>query len=272
MPEKYELAKVFKDTMRFFEEDSILRDAITKSKEKTKFYPADFSFSEGLKVSKEGRVSVLTGRTLQTALKVHKKNPEKKIAVLNFAASTRPGGGVWGGSRAQEESLCRSSTLYPTLDTPAMRKAYYEPHNEDYDFRGWDECIYSPDVIICCDDSDEIPRRLTHDEFVKIDVITCAAPHLRDNIITSEELFNIHVKRAKNILCISAFNDVDIFIGGAFGCGAFHNDPYIVAWAWREALKEYRTKFDGVIFAIYSKTEADDNNYRAFHNEFADRL
>lgn len=267
MPERYELVEIFKDTLNFLDQNEILREAVKKSTEGTKFYPSDFAKEVNLK--KKGNICVIEGRTLQTAIKLSNKFPEQKITVLNFASSTKPGGGVWHGSRAQEESICRSSSLYPAINTEAMKEAYYSPHNENYNFRGWDDCIYTPDVIICRDDSDEIPKRLTPDKFVKIDVVTCAAPHIRDDIIKAEELFNIHVKRAKHILRVSAFNDTDIFIGGAFGCGAFHNDPYIVAWAWREAMKEYGEKFNMTAFAIYSRGDNELNSLRAFRNEFA---
>lgn len=39
----------------------------------------------------------------------------KKVCVLNFALATNPGGGVETGANAQEEDLCRCSTLLSTL-------------------------------------------------------------------------------------------------------------------------------------------------------------
>ena len=37
------------------------------------------------------------------------------LACLNFASAKNPGGGFLGGAQAQEESLARSSALYPCL-------------------------------------------------------------------------------------------------------------------------------------------------------------
>ena len=272
MAEKFELAKVFTANSALFKTDKILCEAIDYSVEHTKVYHEDFA--EEVNVKKAGNVKLMKGRTLQTALKIGRENPGKKIAVLNFAASQNPGGGIATGSRAQEESICRSSTLYPTLVSDKPEDEFYYYHrNSSCGYKASDRCIYSPDVVIFRDDNDEIPAKLRPEEYMKVDVITCAAPHIFKNIIiTAEELFNLHVKRAKNILRVSAFNNVDILITGAFGCGAFHNDPFIVAWAWREAMKDYQEKFDSIIFAIYSHPSSfndnDGDNFRAFRNEF----
>ncbi len=269
MPDRGQLIEIFADTRHFYESNEILREAVRVSTMNTKYYPADFNVDTNKQ--KSGKLRIIMGRTVKTAFNLSREFPDKKIAILNFASSTEPGGGVLSGSRAQEESICRSTTLYPSLNTDEIVRAYYFPHREDYSFKGWDECIYSPNVIICRDDNDELPPRLSPEEFAVIDVITCAAPHLTNySAMKSEELLSLHVKRAKNILRVCAYNDVDIFVGGAFGCGAFHNDPYIVAWAWREVLKEFQNKFDMTVFAVYAQPGREGDNYRAFRNEFSD--
>ena len=263
-PTREQLAEVFRDTLKFIEDDVILSRASADTNRRTRVYPADFA--EEVDTVKAGKVDITLGRTLQTALRLHEESPDKKIAVLNFAASQHPGGGVKNGSRAQEESICRSSTLYPSLKTEKAREGFYTLHHDGgFGWRASDTCIYSPDVVICRDDSDYIPARLSPEEFVKIDVVTCAAPHIFPNVkISDAALYAMNLSRAKNILRVCAYNGVDIFVTGAFGCGAFKNPPNLVAKAWNEALTVYRDKFDSVIFAIYC-TSKESENYKAFN-------
>ena len=268
-----ELIAEFQDTENYYNTEPVLIEAVESTNARTKVYAVDFA--EEVDEKKAGRVRVEAGRTFEKAIALHKEFPGKRIAVLNFAASGTPGGGVLHGSYAQEESLCRCSTLYPSLLTGEAARGFYDYHR---DYCGWsasDTCIYSPDVVIVRDDSDLLCDRLRPEEFVKADVVTCAAPHFHANtILNAEGLFKLHIKRAKNILRAAAHNGADIFVGGAFGCGAFHNDPGVVAWAWREALKEYEQKFDLIDFVIYisdypEKKITGEINFYAFRNEFA---
>ena len=209
---------------------------------------------------------------------LHKEFPDKKIAVLNFASAMRPGGGVKKGARAQEESLCRCSTLFPTIDRRWLWNEYYDVNRAAKDVRHSDACIYSPGVIICKTD-ESIPKRMLESEFVTVDVISCAAPDLKKKPynrynpetgrainVDNHELFDIHLKRARHILHIAAANRVDILVLGAFGCGAFHNDPEVVAEACKDAIldDQYKDKFDLIEFAIYCKA-TETRNYEAFN-------
>ena len=143
-----------------------------------------------------------------------------------------------------------------------------------------DDIIYSPDIVICKSDDGQF-RRFNDNEFVKIDVITCAAPNLRENPqndfnqegtnsavkISDEDLYKLHLKRARAILNIAVANDVEILVLGAFGCGAFRNNPKIVAKAYKDALKGYWNRFKEIEFAIYCR-QFDSQNYDAFVEEF----
>ena len=267
--ERWQLVEEFQDTLKFCEEEPILREAVSSTNKRTRVYAVDFA--EEVSVKKDGNVRVESGRTLQAALRLHAEFPEKRIAVLNFAASGTPGGGVRGGSYAQEESICRCSTLYPSLLTKAALDGFYRyPH----DWRASDTCVYSPDVVIVRDDSDLLCDRLRPEEFVKVDVITCAAPHVFRNVAVSyNDLLAIHVMRAKNIMRVCAYNGADILVTGAFGCGAFNNPPETVSKAWHEAMRSYGEKFDLVDFVVYvsdypAKQESGRHNLQVFTNEF----
>ena len=262
------LIQIFADTQVFYNTDPILKRAVAFGQEHTKLYKAD-DYPELPDVpDKLGLTQTLNLKSFQAAVKFHKEMPDKKIAVLNFASPIKAGGGVYSGSRAQEESLCRCSTLYPLLEQEWLKEGYYVPNKLKRDFRNDDACIYSEGVVICKSD-DDYPERLEHEDFVTVDVITCSAPDLRRvQWIDMKELFYVHIQRAKHILHIAALNRVDILITGAFGCGAFRNNPELVAEAWKEALEDYRQNFDHVFFAVYFR-DYEINNFKIFNEKFS---
>jgi len=96
-------------------------------------------------------VSVLEISTLDGARYLATK-ASNKIGVLNFASAKKPGGGFLNGAQAQEESIARSSTLYPTLITKTSEK-FYTLHNRDTKGGYYSHAmIYSPGVLIFRDD------------------------------------------------------------------------------------------------------------------------
>ena len=261
------LIQIFEDTERFYTEEPLLSAALGKSIAETKLYEEDDYPEIQQTGDKNCMVRVSSKRSFEAAVDQRKKYPDAKIAVLNFASSTNPGGGVLSGSSAQEESLCRCSTLYPTLDQSWLWDRYYQKNRDQYSYLNTDVCIYSPDIIICKSDDDYLTR-LDPKDFVTVDVITCAAPNLRHGEeIDDIDLLGLHIQRAKHILHIAAANGAEIVILGAFGCGAFRNDPRIVAKAYSTALKEYAKYFKEIEFAIYHRPyEAE--NYDAFKDVF----
>ncbi|MDR2531144.1 MAG: TIGR02452 family protein [Oscillospiraceae bacterium] len=71
-----------------------------------------------------------------------------RVAVLNMASATSPGGGVAKGASAQEERLCCESTLYPCLKTDELWQNYYSFHRERKNSSYTDAVIYTPGVIV----------------------------------------------------------------------------------------------------------------------------
>lgn len=200
----------------------------------------------------------------------------KKVCVHNFASATNPGGGVTKGSTAQEECLCRCSTLYFNLNVADMWNGFYTPHRDAQDPIHNDDCIYTPEVVVFKSDI-AMPKLLPEKEWYKVDVITCAAPNLRlkpgnaMNVgdgakmakIGDKALLELHEKRLSRILDIAAAAGDEVVILGAFGCGAFENNPEVVVRAAKNVIEKYKKHFETIEFAVYCSPR-DERNYEIF--------
>lgn len=74
---------------------------------------------------------------------------------------------------------------------------------------------------------------------------------------------NRGVSDEENILHIAAANYADSLVLGAFGCGAFANDPYVVARIYKAAIAAYARYFKKIVFAVYFRQD-ETENYDAF--------
>ena len=271
---KKELISVFNDTMDFV--TTKFSGPTLRAQMSTRIIsdPEDF---RGEKYYDDPAIIKVTNRDTFTAAKEYaniiNSSNEGFVGVLNFASSTNPGGGVTKGSTAQEECLCRCSNLYLTLYQEKSIRKYYNVNKKYMTNLGSDAIIYSRNVYVFKDkDYNMLP---VEDRFY-VDVLTCAAPNLRENprnqynsdaseeklTLTDEELYNIHVKRARNILNVAVKNEDDYLILGAFGCGAFRNNPEIVAKAYKDVLQDYMYCFKVIDFAIIDGKYS--NNYEIF--------
>ncbi len=259
---KDEMVEIFRDTENFYKTDENLKAAIRESIKGTKFYAAEDYPTMPEKKFDKTAVTVIKRRTLEAAISMQRKHLELRIAIHNFASATNPGGGVKHGSRAQEEALCRCSTLYPVLNTEKNWKNFYSVNRERNDTRYDDACLYSPEIIVCKSDADK-PARLPRDKWDLVDVVTIAAPNLRHLEMRDEELFALQEKRIRHMFTVVAHHGAEIFVTGAFGCGAFQNKPEVVAQAYKKVLPEFQGCFKEIIFAIYCRS-SEVVNYETF--------
>lgn len=262
------LISVFDDTLERIKDDAELTFAQKQSIAKQRPIPeAEPLDAPAPAYSEPAQVIVTRNRSFEAAANYI----GQRVCVLNFASATNPGGGVTHGSSAQEECLCRCSTLYNCLNTRAMWDGFYTPHRQSGNPLHNDDIIYTPNVQVLKDDG----YRPLLDPFA-VDVITCAAPNLRERpansfnpgdgesvAISPDELRLLHEQRARRILTVAAQNKAEVLILGAFGCGAFRNDPNVVAQAYKNILAEFVHHFRIIEFAVYCPPH-DDSNYRAF--------
>ncbi|MBP0982607.1 MAG: TIGR02452 family protein [Oscillospiraceae bacterium] len=255
---------VFDDTMAWFKTSKKLSGAISGSIDGTKLYTVDEMPKPTEKRYTETKIAVTKSRSFEAAFRLRQTYPDMKIGVHNFASAVHPGGGVAKGSTAQEEALCRCSTLYPVLNTGYLRRNYYDINKKQMDPANTDAIIYTPDILIIKTDTKE-PQRIGSEKWVTVDVLTAAAPDLRRCIIDDENLFRLHAQRARKILAVASDRAIDVLVLGAFGCGAFKNDPLIVAKAYKEVLPEFNGCFKEIEFAVFCSSY-DTGNYTAFCN------
>ena len=172
-----ERIRVFEDTLAWIDSDADLTAAVALAKKNTiVWFEDDYPAFDGSKTT-ETVISVTGERSFQAAMRLHGENSESRIAVMNFANAFHPGGGVKKGSSAQEESLCRTSTLYPLLYRRTLRDSYYRHHFDLNTPKASDALIYTEGVVICKTDED-LPQRMPEEDWITVDVITCAAPDL----------------------------------------------------------------------------------------------
>ena len=196
----------------------------------------------------------------------------QKVCVHNFASASNPGGGVVRGANAQEECLCRCSSLYFCLNSPDMWNGFYLPHRNAHDPIHNDDIIYTPEVNVFKTDT-AFPELMPENDWYEVNVITCAAPNLRkrpsnefntgdgNNAVTisEKELLRIHEKRLRRILDVAVMEGNEVIILGAFGCGAFSNNPEVVAKAAVNVVSDYQYAFRNIEFAVYCSPRADRN-------------
>ena len=116
--------EIFWDTMNWIKSDPDLSASIPVAKKNTTIYYENDYPAFDISEIKKTIVTVSGDRSYQASMRLHRENPEAKIAVMNFANAFHAGGGVNKGSSAQEESLCRTSTLYPLLYRRTLRDTF----------------------------------------------------------------------------------------------------------------------------------------------------
>lgn len=252
---------VMSHTKQKCETDPFLINSIaeTKSKQYIVFH------EESLNVEKDGptkEIIVSKKRSFEAA----SAYKGKKVAVLNFANSHVIGGGPFFAS-AQEESLCRTSTLFECL--LKEEKTFYQYHKllfDNHKITSWgnDDLIYSPGVVVFKTD-ESAPKMMKQEDWYKVDIITSAAPEMKYDGQMDDATYSTKggLSRLTKVFEVAKKEGVEVLILGAWGCGAFSNPPTAVASIFKKLCSEY--SFETIEFAI-DDSRRSTGNYDIFKN------
>ncbi|KAJ5388316.1 hypothetical protein N7509_010857 [Penicillium cosmopolitanum] len=170
------------------------------------------------------------------------------VCVLNFANKTYIGGGFYTGSKAQEEDLCRRSTLIETL------------HPQLYPMDD-DECIYSPSVFVFRENASKNHKIMWTDRvsiLPEVSVISMAAEQRPTLNRAGDDYANspsreLMKNKMRLILRVAANSYHRRLVLGAIGCGAFGHPSKRVAELWLDVLseEEFGGWFETIVFAVW---------------------
>ena len=242
-----------------------IRDEVEAAVDATLSYPPGSSVHRIPAAEHKTVIEVVNETSLEAArrltLRPDRAPEDAEVAILNFASAKNPGGGFLSGSRAQEESLARSSGLYAALEGNEM----YELHRSRRDAVYTDYAIYSPGVPVFRDDEGALLDEPYRCAFVTSPAANAKAA-LRHNRRRGPEIEKAMRARIHKVLAIAAFHGHDTYVLGAWGCGAFGNDSEVIAALFRDALGPggFAGVFRHVVFAII-----DWSNERRFLGPFA---
>ncbi|WP_347005925.1 TIGR02452 family protein [Dorea formicigenerans] len=276
-----DLIKIFENTVWMCDTNQKLMDKIKNSMAYNKVISEknadDILQNLTHETGKEAEIIVSKKRSFEAASAYRGKH----ISVLNFASATNPGGGVTKGASAQEECLCRVSTLYKCISASEITEAFHKKHwralkTGEMDSFYNDDCIQTCNVTVFKSDTAKTVL-LPEKDWFDVDVISCAAPNLRrmsqhdkqwKKNVTDQELLDIYKKRINRVLDIARYAKSEVVILGAFGCGAFANPPELVAKAMHASIDEHKYDFETIELAIYCPLR-DTSNYEVFAKEFS---
>lgn len=210
----------------------------------------------------------VTRQTTMEALAELAARPGGSLGCLNFASAKNAGGGFLNGAQAQEESLARSSGLYPCL---LAQEGYYARNRAHSSVLYLDLAIFSPGVPFIRNDEGELLEN-----FYTAAVITCPAPNagavLRNEPEHADQIRAVLERRSDFVLTIAQREGLQRLVLGAWGCGVFKNDPRMVAQVFAERLGpkgRFSNVFAEVVFAIHDPSP-EQEIYRAFETVFTE--
>lgn len=187
--------------------------------------------------------------------------------VMNFANAHKPGGGFEMGATAQEEALCRCSTLFASISSEKAQEMYR--YNNSHISRVESDYMLLSKVCVFRNEKCELLK-----EPFMAGVITVPAPNRIGlaALASEKRIEQAMQRRIRIMLLIAKEQGYKTVVLGAWGCGAFHNDASKVAGYFKRVLIDegYAGYFEHICFAIYGSE--DGKNITAFRKRFEESL
>jgi len=226
----------------------------------THLYRPDDTFNRNYEARyEETLITVDRSTTLGAARRLYLENEGLRVTILNFASARKPGGGFINGAIAQEESIARSSGLYPCI---VQMDEMYSFNSQQKNLLYSNYIIYSPDVPVIRDDSSLYLIRPYYVSIITSPAVNAKCLRERENNIESE-IERTMLDRIHRIISIAALQQTDVLILGAWGCGVFGNKPVKIASYFHRILNSFPEGiFKQVHFAVL------EDNFQVFDKEF----
>ena len=262
--------EVLLDTLRRFATSAQRDHYLALAQRNVERWALDAVVTTGLKVSHDDcKIEVFEGDWGEVTQMLTKQYGAI-FAALNMANAHHFGGGYSNGCAAQEENMFRRTDCHFHDEGYSRSEENYTDEMHDL-ISGKHGRVYldasRPRVCIKGreeSNSEDIGYRLLDDdEIFPFYELRSAAVDMRGiprQFYDPAEL----TKRIEAQLNTLIQRGIQHVVLSAFGCGAFGNDPTMVAEIYRRALWQHRADFSVVVFAIYYAGHGKDN-FRIFH-------
>ena len=208
------------------------------------------------------------GDMIDLACELKRTHPTNRIGIECFANNTSMGGGVMKGAMAQEEQLCRRSTLYNALKLLIGRDGRYKigTRQKPGGFRHTDKsiefeygtAIFNDVIITRQSEASQFEDEPTE---IKVDVISTCAPVMKTHPsrVADVNTKTLMTTLTRNVIRAAATSRCDILIIGLLGGGAFAGDTKTIAQATLDAINIEQGAVEAIVFAVMD----DRNNLTA---------
>lgn len=192
-----------------------------------------------------GTIEVRNQDCIETLIELSESIDSSEIAMLCMASDYHPGGGVKKGCTAQEEHLCRHSTLYQTLMKVKQQNLY--PIIDPF---------LLPQVAFFSHIDQQKDRAKNLKEDIVCGIIMSAAVRKRDTGFSEDDIKESR-RRIEAMLKLCAQHGYRVLILSAYGCGAYRNPPKVIAGLFKALLDDgYGQYFDRIVFSVIGENFA----------------